>query len=94
MREKILRQRLLRLQAKKNKLAERAKVSTDVNEVRDLTEQLDDINADIDEVNEELRAIEADKNAEQRGADPDTVTADTPFVWVPILRVRSWALSP
>lgn len=79
MREKFLRQRLLRLQAKKNKLAERAKVSTDVNEVRDLTEQLDEINADIDEVNEELRAIEANKNAEQRGADPDTVTADTPI---------------
>lgn len=78
MREKFLRQRLLRLQAKKNRLAERAKVSTDVNEVRALTEQLDDINADIDEVNEELRSIEADRAAEQseqRSADP--VTAET-----------------
>ena len=78
MREKILRQRLLRLQAKKNRLAERAKASTDVNEVRSLTEQLDDINADIDEVNEELKSIEAQKAAEQgeqRAADP--VTADT-----------------
>jgi hypothetical protein len=36
MREKILRKKLLRLQAKKNTIAERAKASTNVNEVRAL----------------------------------------------------------
>ena len=90
MREKILRQRLLRLQAKKNRLAERAKASTDVNEVRSLTEQLDDINADIDDINEELRSIEAQKTAEQgeqRSADP--VTTDTPIPENAV-RVGAW----
>lgn len=69
MRKKILEKRLLRLQAKKNSLAERVRAATDVNEVRALTAQLDDINAEIDEVNEELSAIAE----EERAAEPETV---------------------
>ena len=71
MREKILRKKLLRLQAKKNSIAERAKASTDVNEVRALGEQLDDINAEIDEINDELAAI-----ASERGNKPDDDTVE------------------
>ena len=72
MREKILKKKLLRLQAKKNSIAERAKASTDVNEVRALGEQLDDINAEIDEVNDELAAIAA-----ERDNKPDDDVVDT-----------------
>ena len=74
MREKILKKKLLRLQAKKNSIAERAKASTDVNEVRALGEQLDDINAEIDEVNDELSAIAAERDNKP---DDDTVEART-----------------
>lgn len=74
MREKILKKKLLRLQAKKNTIAERAKASTDVNEVRALGEQLDDINSEIDEVNDELSAIAAERDSKP---DDDTVEART-----------------
>lgn len=56
-RKKILQKRLARLQAKKAKLVERCNASTDVNEVRSLTEELDDVNAEINETEEEIATI-------------------------------------
>lgn len=56
-RKKVLQKRLARLQAKKAKLVERCNASTDVNEVRSLTEELDDVNAEINETEEEIAAI-------------------------------------
>ena len=67
-RKKVLEKRLLRLQAKKAKLAERCNASTDVNEVRSLTEELEDVNAEIEETQGELDAIEEDEAA--GGAEP------------------------
>ena len=52
-RKKILEKRMQRLLAKKQKLNERCTASTDANEVRDLTEQLEDVNAEIAETQEE-----------------------------------------
>lgn len=74
MREKILRKKLLRLQAKKNSIAERAKASTDVNEVRALGEQLDDINAEIDEINDELSAIASERDENPEGETTEART--------------------
>lgn len=67
MRKKILEQRLARLQAKKAKLVERCNASTDANEVRSLTEELDDVNAEINETQQELDAINSEEAA---GAEP------------------------
>ena len=64
MRKKTLEKRMARLVAKKQKLAERCNASTDANEVRDLTEELEDVNAEIAETQEELDAI----NEEERQA--------------------------
>lgn len=74
MKEKILRKKLLRLQAKKNSIAERAKASTDVNEVRALGEQLDDINAEIDEINDELAAITSERDEKPEGETTEART--------------------
>ena len=65
MRKKILEKRMMRLLAKKQKLNEKCQASADVNEVRTLTEELDDINAEIAETQEEINAI-----AEEEGCDP------------------------
>lgn len=56
-RKKVLQKRLARLQAKKAKLVERCNASTDVNEVRSLTEELEDVNAEINETEEEINSI-------------------------------------
>lgn len=56
-RKKVLQKRLARLQAKKAKLVERCNASIDVNEVRSLTEELEDVNAEISETEEEIAAI-------------------------------------
>lgn len=67
MRKKILEQKLQRLNAKKTKLNERCSASTDVNEVRSLTEELDDVNAEIAETQAELDAINEEERAAQAG---------------------------
>jgi HK97 family phage major capsid protein len=69
MRKKILEQRMARLTAKKQKLSERCDASTDVNEVRSLTEQLADVNAEMAETQAELDAI-ASEEAEERSLPP------------------------
>lgn len=89
-RKKILEKRLARLQAKKAKLAERCKLSTDVNEVRSLTEELEDVNAEIEETQGELDAITEDddpgapapqpeEGGEQRSIVPTNATLVNPL---------------
>lgn len=64
MSEKRLMAKLQRLQAKKDKLAERCKASTDVDEVRALTEQLSDLNDDIKDIQDELDELRAKAKTE------------------------------
>ena len=61
MRKKALEKRMQRLLNKKNKLVERCNASTDVDEVRSLTEALEDLKAEIEETREELDAIETEE---------------------------------
>lgn len=67
MRKKILKKRLARLQAKRAELIARGAASQDVNEVRSIHSQVDDIDAEIEEVTEEIAAIDAEE-AEARSA--------------------------
>jgi HK97 family phage major capsid protein len=79
MRKKILEKRLARLNDKKKSLVARCEASVDVNEVRSLSEELNDLNAEITETQEELDAIneeerQAELDAEKRNAVPATAT--------------------
>ena len=71
MRKDILMQKKQRLLDKKSKLDARCAASTDVAEVRSLTEQVEDVKAEIAETQAELDAIEA----EERSAKVETVPA-------------------
>lgn len=77
MRKKILEKRLARLEQKLNNLKARAKASEDANEVRGLTDQLEDIKEEIAETREELDAIAAEEAEEEERAKA------TPEVEVP-----------
>ena len=66
-RKEILTKRLLRLQAKKKTLVERAQASEDVKEVRSINEQLEELNAEIDETQAEIDAIDAIEEEERAG---------------------------
>ena len=71
MRKKALEKRLARLQTMKQTLATRAQESQDVNEVRALNEQINDLNAEIEETQEELAAIaEEERSADQTANNP------------------------
>lgn len=71
-RKKILEKRLARLIAKKENLATRCNASTDVNEVRSLTSELEDVNAEIEETQAEIDAItEEEASQEARGKAPE-----------------------
>lgn len=77
MRKATLEKRMQRLLDKKSKLAARCEASEDAAEVRDLTEQLEEVKADIEETQEELDAIKAEEEAaqapeEERSAVPET----------------------
>lgn len=64
-RKKILEKRMQRLIAKKESLASRCKASTDANEVRSLTSELEDVNAEIEETQAELDAIAEEEAAQE-----------------------------
>lgn len=71
-RKKILEKRMQRLIAKKASLASRCNASTDVNEVRSLTSELEDVNAEIEETQAELDVIaEEEASQEARGKAPE-----------------------
>ena len=88
MRKDILLKRLRRLQEKKAKLAARCNASTDVNEVRSLTEDLDEVNAEIEETQAELDAIyeepeaPAEEPTEERSKVPANATLVNPIASV------------
>lgn len=63
MRETILKKRQARLIAKRDSLKAKALASEDVNEVRSINTQLEELNDEIAEVNEEIEAIEAEERA-------------------------------
>lgn len=69
MRKKTLEKRMQRLLDKKAKLTKRCDASEDANEVRSLTEELEDVNAEIAETQEELDAIEEEERQAQIDAD-------------------------
>ena len=66
MRKDILTKKLARLNSKRNDLKTRAAASEDVNEVRAIQGQLEELNAEIEETQAELDAI----NEEERAAVP------------------------
>ena len=77
MRRKILEKRLARLKAKLAELQQRGLASDDVNEVRSINAQMEDINLDIEEVQGELDAIaeeersaQAQEQTEERATPP------------------------
>lgn len=84
MRKKVLQKRLARLQAKKAKLVERCNASTDVNEVRSLSEELDDINAEINETEEELAAIPDEEPAAPAEPEGEEARANIPANATPV----------
>lgn len=84
MRKKVLQKRLARLQAKKAKLVERCNASTDVNEVRSLTEELEDVNAEINETEEELAAIPDEEPAAPAEPEGEEERANIPANATPV----------
>ena len=76
MRKKILEKKLARLNAKKLSLNTRCQASSDVNEVRELTEQLEDINAEIEETQAEIDAINAEEA--ERSAQAEMEAREVP----------------
>lgn len=71
-RKKILEKRLARLMAKKQNLATRAQASQDVNEVRSINEELEEVNAEITETQEEIDAI-TEEETEAAGVDTRSI---------------------
>lgn len=67
----LLAKRLARYQAKRQKLIDRCSASQDVNEVRSLTAELEEVNADIADVQAELTMLEEN---ETRDAIPANAT--------------------
>ena len=80
MRKKILEKKLARLNAKKLSLNTRCQASSDVNEVRELTEQLEDINAEIEETQAEIDAINEDERSAQAEMEAREVPAQAQLV--------------
>ena len=79
MRKTILEKRQVRLIAKRDSLKAKALASDDVNEVRSINAQLEELNDEIAEVHEEIEAIEteeraADNKAEERATPPEGAT--------------------
>ena len=80
MRKDVLKRRHERLLEKREALKAKALASTDVNEVRSINDQLEDLNAEITDTADELAAIESEERAaeqgegEQRSAPPAGAT--------------------
>lgn len=72
--KKYLEKRLAKLTTKKNELAGKASTTEDINELRTINAQIDEINGDIADINEQLAdmrdAEPAEGEGEQRGAIP------------------------
>lgn len=80
MRKKILEKRMNRLIQKRDTLKDQALKSEDVNEVRSLTDQINDLNADIDECREEIALIDAEAASNDPVQARDNVPASAQLV--------------
>ena len=77
MRKDILEKRHKRLLEKRDALKNKALASNDVNEVRSINEQLDDIGAEIEETAAEIAAIEEEERAaDQKNEDRELPPKD------------------
>lgn len=78
-RKKVLEKRMMRLKTKRDSLKAKALASENVDEVRAINEQLEDINSEIEETQEELDAIgEEARAAQPQTQDPAAETRQTP----------------
>lgn len=68
MRKDVLKKRHARMLEKREALKNKAIASNDVNEVRSINEQIEELNADITDVADEIAAIEEE---EKRAANPE-----------------------
>ena len=80
MKKKILEDKLAKRLAKKQKLSERCAASTDVNEVRELTEKLEELNDEISEIKAELDEIEDEERNAEIAAETRTAPANAQLV--------------
>ena len=80
MRKKFLEKRMNRLIQKRDALKDQALKSEDVNEVRSLTDQINDLNADIDECREEIALIDAEAASNDPVQARDNVPASAQLV--------------
>lgn len=78
MRKKALEKRMARLKAKLADLRARALASEDVNEVRSITERMEDLTADIDDIQAELDAIAEEERSAQEQAQQPTESREMP----------------
>lgn len=76
MRRDFLEKKLARLEAKKKKLDERCDAATDVAEVRNLIEQLDELNEEVAECREELVLLKDEEARDEVPAGAEDVHAD------------------
>jgi HK97 family phage major capsid protein len=75
---KMLKDKLARLEAKKTKLAERSKASTDAAEVRSLTDELEELNGEIAETRAMIETLE--KQAKEEAEEQRSVPAGATLV--------------
>lgn len=86
MRKTVLEKKLARLKEKRDKMKTRALASEDVNVVRSINEDLEEVNAEIEETEAELTAIAEEENSqgvepvESRSAIPANAEVVNPHV--------------
>ena len=81
MRKDILKKKHARLLQKRDALKAKALASNDVNEVRSINEQLDELNDEITETADEIAAIEAEeRSAQEQGEQRSNPPAGAQFV--------------
>ena len=78
-RKEILEKRQSRLEAKKTELIKRCDTSENVDEVRSLTRQLEDVNNDIAETRAELDAIKEEEERKASNVVPDDAKLVNPM---------------
>lgn len=69
--KELLQKRLDKLNNKKSELVERAKASTDANEVRSINEKLEELNDDIDDINAQIAAIDEEERSKTQEGVPE-----------------------
>ena len=77
---KMLKDKLARLEAKKTKLAERSKASTDAAEVRSLTDELEELNGEIAETRAMIETLEKQEKEEAEAEEQRSVPAGATLV--------------